>query len=297
VFDLRYHVASLAAVFLALVIGIVVGVGISGSVSSGEKSLEKQRNARLEGQLAATRKAAADLKQRQASAQDFLTEAYPVVMAERLQDKRVAVVYVGPESGRLRALVNRTLSDAGARPVARVRALKVPFDAEALDSSLLTRPAVSQYVGNEQLGALGRAMAQELVKGGDTPLWDTVAGELVDQQFGGLVNPVDGVVVIRSADPQTGPTALFLRGLYSGLAASGVPAVGVEATNAKPTAVRSFGENGLSSVDDLDLAEGRFALALLLQGAEPGRYGVKASASSGILPPVPPVPVGPVSGG
>ena len=28
-FDLRYHVASLAAVFLALVIGILVGVGIS----------------------------------------------------------------------------------------------------------------------------------------------------------------------------------------------------------------------------------------------------------------------------
>ena len=28
-FDLRYHVASLAAVFLALIIGILVGVGIS----------------------------------------------------------------------------------------------------------------------------------------------------------------------------------------------------------------------------------------------------------------------------
>ena len=28
-FDLRYHVASLAAVFVALIIGILVGVGIS----------------------------------------------------------------------------------------------------------------------------------------------------------------------------------------------------------------------------------------------------------------------------
>ena len=28
--DLRYHVASLSAVFLALVVGILVGVGISG---------------------------------------------------------------------------------------------------------------------------------------------------------------------------------------------------------------------------------------------------------------------------
>ncbi len=30
-FDLRYHVASLIAVFLALIIGILVGVGLAGS--------------------------------------------------------------------------------------------------------------------------------------------------------------------------------------------------------------------------------------------------------------------------
>jgi hypothetical protein len=30
VLDLRYHVASLSAVFLALIVGILVGVGISG---------------------------------------------------------------------------------------------------------------------------------------------------------------------------------------------------------------------------------------------------------------------------
>ena len=44
-FDLRYHVASLAAVFLALIIGIVVGVGISGKgfVSDSERSLFNQR--------------------------------------------------------------------------------------------------------------------------------------------------------------------------------------------------------------------------------------------------------------
>jgi uncharacterized membrane-anchored protein YhcB (DUF1043 family) len=53
VFDLRYHVASLAAVFLALIIGILVGVGISGRglISEGER---RQLNAELDqlrGQL------------------------------------------------------------------------------------------------------------------------------------------------------------------------------------------------------------------------------------------------------
>ena len=38
-FDLRYHVASLAAVFVALLLGIFVGVGLSGKgfVSDAER--------------------------------------------------------------------------------------------------------------------------------------------------------------------------------------------------------------------------------------------------------------------
>jgi len=36
-FDLRYHVASLAAVFVALLIGILVGVAMSGKVDDAEK--------------------------------------------------------------------------------------------------------------------------------------------------------------------------------------------------------------------------------------------------------------------
>src|SRR6266516_4304149 len=52
-FDLRYHVASLAAVFLALVIGILVGVGISdtGYVDKGYRGLLEQRIAKLQSDL------------------------------------------------------------------------------------------------------------------------------------------------------------------------------------------------------------------------------------------------------
>jgi hypothetical protein len=54
-FDLRYHVASLAAVFLALVIGILVGVGISdtGYVDKGYRGLLEQRIAKLQSDLRA----------------------------------------------------------------------------------------------------------------------------------------------------------------------------------------------------------------------------------------------------
>src|SRR4030095_12274310 len=52
-FALRYHVASLAAVFLALIIGIVVGVGISGKgfVQNSERRLLNEQIADLKSPL------------------------------------------------------------------------------------------------------------------------------------------------------------------------------------------------------------------------------------------------------
>ena len=50
--DLRYHVASLSAVFLALVVGILVGVGISGRgfVDKSERRNFQNQIAALQGQ-------------------------------------------------------------------------------------------------------------------------------------------------------------------------------------------------------------------------------------------------------
>ncbi len=98
-------------------------------------------------------------------------------------------------------------------------------------------------------------------------------------------------MVVRTAEPQEGPTARFLRGLYDGLDGS-VPAVGVESTTATPSAVDVFRRSGLSSVDNVDTAVGRVALALLLAGGREGHYGVKGSADA-ILPTVEAVPRAP----
>ena len=52
-FDFRYHVASLTAVFLALVIGILVGVGTAdrGLLDQAKKTLLESRVAQLRTQL------------------------------------------------------------------------------------------------------------------------------------------------------------------------------------------------------------------------------------------------------
>jgi Copper transport outer membrane protein, MctB len=285
-FDLRYHVASLTAVFLALAIGIVVGVGISGSVNKGEKSLARAQQHALQQNLDQARARIGALSQQQRGAASYLNETYRSVMHNRLKRKRIAVLYVGSDPS-LGSLLSKTLRDAGSTGPARIRAVQVPIDPKQLDKDLAGRPALAGFKGVRQLDSLGRGLAQELVAGGDTPLWDALSGQLVAYRAGGSARPADGIVVVRSAGPQAGRTAQFLRGLYSGLAAGGVPAIGVETSGTTPSAIAAFANNNLSTVDNLDQPIGRFALTLLLDGAQPGHYGLKPTAS-GPLPPLPP---------
>jgi Copper transport outer membrane protein, MctB len=286
-FDLRYHVASLAAVFLALIIGILVGVGIAdrGLLDKGTKRLLQDRIAVLQNQLdnATQRTAAADREQR--ALQSYVKETYPVLVRNRLRGRHVAVVFVGDVKGDVSSAVERALTDAGAQET-RLRALKVPIDVRQVDARLVADTEGKSYVGNAKLESLGRALGEELVSGGDTPLWNALTETLVGQRDGSFKAPVDGVVVVRTVPPQQDGTSRLLLGLYQGLGSRGLPAVGVEKTDAHPSAVQIFGKGGLSTVDDVDEPTGKLALVLLLGGAQGGHYGVKQTADD-ILPPFP----------
>src|SRR5438270_854209 len=83
-------------------------------------------------------------------------------------------------------------------------------------------------------------------------------------RFGASKRSADGVIVVRSADPQMGQTAPFVKGLYEGVADAGVPAVGVARSTSDFSARTVFQQSQLSTVDDIDLAAGKLALAIVL---------------------------------
>jgi hypothetical protein len=284
-FDLRYHVASLAAVFLALIIGILVGVGISDPVDNAKTSLLEHQVADLRRQLDATAQQAGTVDREQDAARTYINQTYPALVHNRLRGRNVAVVFVGSFSGGVRSDVTRALRDAAGQQL-RLRALKVPIDAPQIDKILTSHPEIGGFTGQGRFEALGRALGQELMLGGDTPLWNVLTDSLVEQQGGGTKDPADGVIVVRTAKPQRDGTSRYLHGLYSGLASAGVPAVGVEATNTPTSAVPVYRQTGLSSVDDIDTPAGRLALVLLLDGASGGQYGLKKTADDGVLPPL-----------
>jgi hypothetical protein len=292
VFDLRYHVASLAAVFLALMLGIVVGVGISdrGFLRGTERSLLEKEISNLRRQVDSLRTSrAADATERRA-ADALVRAAYPQLVAGRLQGKRIAVVFVGPVDGKVNGSVQQALQDAGAPGALRLRAIKVPVDPDALDGELSGRPALAAYEGSGKLGSLGRELGHELVTGGETPLWDRLSGVLVEERSGTSGHAADGIVVARSTALQRGPTEQLLRGLYSAIADDGVPAIGVESSKSSWPAIAPFDGAGLSTVDAVDEPAGRAALVLLLAGGQSGNYGFRDTATAGVLPPVASVP-------
>lgn len=285
-FDLRYHVASLAAVFFALVIGILVGVALA---SHGLGHAERQR---LERDL---RIAQSDNNNLKSQLDEYRADAayvgntYSSVMNERLKGRRIALLFVGSIDPKVRSAINQTLADADAT-VLRTRAITVPIEARAVQQTLAKNPQLASFAtGAKRFNDIGVELADEFVLGGDMPLWDALEGQLVEERSGTTKRPADGVILVRSGGPQTElATARLLNGLYSELASRPLPVVGVERVGTRPSAMPTFTRFGLSTVSDVDLKLGRVALAVALSAADTGtgHYGLRAGEQ--VLPLVPP---------
>jgi hypothetical protein len=308
VFDLRYHVASLAAVFFALVIGILVGVALAshGLGNTERKRLEddlsraQSRGDALQAQLTA-------LEESGALDRAFVDRTYKLVLADRLKGKHIAVLFVGSIDQDLNKWIKATLNDADSGDPLRMRALTIPIDTAKMTSRLAKRgPFFANYAGDDKLVVLGHAVGQEFAAGSETPLWNALNDLIVEQRDRPLKPPADGVIVVRTAPAQAGATAQFLKGLYSGIRDVGVPAVGVELTSGSGAATEAFKKAGLATVDDLDTPAGELALVLLLSDPavterlcrKPCNFGTKpATADDCALPGVVPAPATTTSGG
>jgi Copper transport outer membrane protein, MctB len=274
VLDLRYHVASLSAVFLALVVGILVGVGISGRgfVDKSERRNFENRIAALQSQADQLGAQKALLAQQGQAEHTFVQDTYPVLMSGRLQGKRVGVVVLG-SAGRPVGDVRQALVDSDAT-LSLYRVLKVPV---ALGP---VRRALAKRAGFQTPEAIGHELAQEWVTAGVTPIADVVTPFLVEEQRGPAGRAVDGIVVVGGM-PASTPTAKLVSGMLDGFAAASIPVVGAERIDTAPSAVPAWSRiSSVSTVDDVDTPSGKFALAVLLARGQSGHYGVKQTAEA-----------------
>jgi hypothetical protein len=306
-FGLRYHVVSLAAVFVALAVGILLGVAISGKVTDAGEGLEEEllrdENSRLQEDVDAARAAEEAATQRGEATEQLLARAYPALMDGRLEGDSVAVLFLGPTDGSLRAEVEGALADADAGAPAHVISLDVPVDGADLGAALEGDEQLAAYADDDaDFSDLGRELGRELAEDDDAPFWSTLSSRLVEERTGNIVDPIDSAVVVltwlapedeeldEQAATDVEATSSLLEGLVGGLDAAGIPVVGVAASSSPPEVAELYRDRGISSVDDMDVQAGRLALALLLAGAEPGHYGL-GDDTDGVVPPIEPLTV------
>ena len=290
-FDLRYHVASLAAVFLALVIGILVGVGIASHGLGDSERRPPRRRSRLsetalDRRRAAGRRAHAGRARRRGATSRRRTRRRWRTRLEG-QARRVAVRRLRSTAS-MRPRGRRALARRGRRGAApRVVRCSVPDDATALEQR--ARPSARrspQYAGRRPARrARAARSAQEFVAGGDDAALERARRtQLVEEAVGLGEAPRDAVVrrphrrSRSAARPRT-----FLAGLYTRARGAGVPAVGVERRRDDAVGDRArLTERGLSTVDDVDTPIGRLALRAPARGGADGQLRRQGTAEAAL---------------
>ena len=204
-------------------------------------------------------------------------------MDNRLTGKRIALVFVGSVDGDVRSSVEQALTRRGRQRCALPRADGAGRRADARRA--LASAAVARYVGDDGCGALGRDARRRARAAATRRSGTRSRAQLVEERAAAPRRR-------RRGRRRPHRAAAAGRRRRSSCAAStrasatGVPAVGVENTDAQPSASRSSSA-GLSTVDDVDTPTGRLALALLLAGA-PRAYGVKRRRRDGACRSLPP---------
>jgi copper transport outer membrane protein MctB len=285
-FDYRYHALSLAAVLFALALGVLIGVAIGDSnlVSSAKSGIVHN----LDSEVSEARSQAGRLQHKLSDEEAFANGIYPLAVHELLGARNVGLVFLGGSSDRVNALVRASVTQAGGA-LATVVAIREPLDLLGLSRAA----AGTHYAGLEGSPKLierfGELAGRQLVSGGalvGRELLSRVRASLMSA-FDGQLTHLEGLVVMRAQPArmnaaQTEASAAFESGLLAGIAAAGVPAVGVELSGSEPSQVPWYKGKGISSVDDLELPAGQAALVYALLG-DHGAFGLKSTADS-LLP-------------
>jgi hypothetical protein len=287
-FDFRYHALSLAAVLFALALGVVLGVAIGDSnlVSSAKNGIV----ANLRSEVSQARGKAGQLQTRLSDEEAFATGLYPLAVHELLAGRAIGVVFLGGSSDTVDTLVRTAVAAAGG-DVTTVIAVREPLELSGISREAAGTHFAPLAHSPQLLESFGDLIGRQLVSGGqvvDHELISRVRASLLSA-FDGQLTRLEGLVVMR-AEPtgmsaeQSEAAATFESGLLAGVAAVGVPAVGVELTSTEPSQIPWYRGKGLSSVDDLDDLSGQAALDYALAG-DRGAFGIKSTADS-LLPSV-----------
>jgi len=270
-YNLRYHIASLVGVFLALTIGLLLG-----TVVAERGTLDDQRDSlinSLESDFAELSTSNAELSAENESMARFEADVVPVLIADTLKGKTVAVLTnAGRSDGT--AASQEAVKAAGGIPVTLVIE---KADLGLDDPKVLA--AVKPYLSSqaEDPGAeVAQALASEWTTAGPRPVTDALsdAGVLRASELAPGA-AVSALVFTAAWDKEPDASAVAIG---QGMAELGFKAVGAQAVSLDTGVAALALDSGLDAVDQMGRPVGAYALAWILAERASGYYGSGSGA-------------------
>jgi hypothetical protein len=274
-YNLRYHIVSLVAVFVALTVGLLLGsiVVERGLLSSQQTTLVEG----LQAEFDTLRTESADLKTANDALSAFASDAAPGVV-QGVLDGRTVIVLASPETADTAARTSEAIRLAGGKAaVATFTGARLSLDDEAVVTAVATELSIAtDSVDATRVTSMlavewstpdaPRPLTRALIASGGLKLsglttTSTVGGTAIAAVFGGTPDPW----AIRLARSMT-DTSRF--------------AVGVDTTKRNDGSAKAAREAGLSGVDDVDTALGRVSFAWVLCGRAAGLFGQQEGATA-----------------
>ncbi len=270
-YNLRYHIASLVGVFLALALGLVLGGLV---VQSG--GLESQQDALVEGlrkEFTSLRSENADLTEQNDLLSAFSADMTDLWVEDRMKGETVVVVVSGGRSDGLGATVAGIESAGGAAVVVTLNEQDLGLADEELRSSITSTTGDLVAVQESVVASLAAEWSEPRA---DRPVTEALT-EADVIAIDGLTAEVagQGLVTIAAREKQPDAAGLALAGAFTDL---GLPGIGAQTTTAGNGLAARAVENGLAAFDTLGTDVGRYTLVALFSGAESAYYGLADQA-------------------
>lgn len=275
-YNLRYHIASLAGVFIALSLGLLLG-----TIVSERGTLDDQRDSMINtleedfAQLSQRNDALAAENEARA---DFVNDVVPVLVAGSLAEKDVVVIANAGRSDGL-AATEQAILDAGGTPfVVTLVEPGLALDDERVESAL----SAFEFTGTDLARSVAASLAAEWIGAvGSRPVSDALvsAGVLrIDELPAGTT--AEAIVCLAAWEQKPDTLAVSIARAANDL---GLPAAGAQAVSLDTGMALAAVDAGMSAVDQMGRPEGAYALAKVLSGQAAGYFGT----GSGALAPYP----------
>lgn len=286
--DLRYHLLSLTAVFLALAVGIVVGssLGSSERQTALVQSLQ-QRFDRVMEEDRRTQEENRTLRRRLAARESAERQWLPRLIQNKLVGARLAILVCGDGFGNeAMGTLRQTLALAGAEVTSVVR---LPGTLGPVPAALREPLGMTAAAGSpeEEERAAARAVTRSVLSGDAGGRLAALARAISVTIEGAYAFPVRRVLIIAAppvaveGDVDPVPTAATTERLAGAVLASareaGLRIVAAEPEEATGLAfLRTAAEQRVTTIDNIDTVSGQVALVLALTGDVNGSAGGNA---------------------